>query len=210
MIKRREFLEKAGALLTLIFSGCIEKGEKAGLIEERNISIREAKPMTIKSKVYVIKTNSRENGIKELLKYFDTGSLLDKRVALKANYNSSDLFPASTHIDTLRALIDSLKEKGANLVLAERSGMGDTKRVLVETGVWELAKQKELEVEFSKDCREILNQVGTSFILYQPTLCITELYNAIGKTKGEPSAKKALKEFYKMVYHLVPVSSVKG
>jgi len=166
--------------------------------------------MTIKSKVYVIKTNSRENGIKELLKYFDTGSLLDKRVALKANYNSSDLFPASTHIDTLRALIDSLKEKGANLVLAERSGMGDTKRVLVETGVWELAKQKELEVEFSKDCREILNQVGTSFILYQPTLCITELYNAIGKTKGEPSAKKALKEFYKMVYHLVPVSSVKG
>ena len=74
------------------------------------------------------------------------------------------------------------------------------KRVTLDSNVL-ISAVKENE-EFSKDCREILNQVGTSFILYQPTLCITELYNAIGKTKGEPSAKKALKEFYKMVYHL--------
>ncbi len=55
---------------------------------------------------------------------------------------------------------------------------------------------------YSKDCREILSLVGTSFVLYQPTLSITELYNSIGKAKGEPAAKKALKDFYKMVYHL--------
>jgi len=55
---------------------------------------------------------------------------------------------------------------------------------------------------YSKECIEILSLVGTSFILYQPTLSITELYNSIGKTKGEPAAKKALKDFYKMVYHL--------
>ena len=74
------------------------------------------------------------------------------------------------------------------------------KRVTLDSNVL-ISAVKENE-EFSKDCREILNQVGTSFILYQPTLCITELYNAIGKIKGEPPAKKALKEFYKMVYHL--------
>jgi uncharacterized protein (DUF362 family) len=146
MIKRREFLKKAVALLTIIFLGCIGKEEKAGLIEERNSPYREAKPLTIKSKVYVIKTNSRESGIKELLKYFDTGNISGKRVALKANYNSSDPFPASTHIDTLVTLIDALKEKGADLVLAERSGMGDTKKALVETGVIELAKKKGMEV----------------------------------------------------------------
>jgi uncharacterized protein (DUF362 family) len=146
MIKRREFLKRAIALLTLIFSGCIEKGGNAGLIEERNISNREAKPLTIKSKVYVIKTNSRESGIKELLKYFDNGNLSGKRVALKANYNSQDPFPASTHIETLGALIDALREKGANLVLAERSGMGDTRKALDETGVLELAKKKGMEV----------------------------------------------------------------
>lgn len=73
-------------------------------------------------------------------------------------------------------------------------------RVTLDSNVF-ISAIKENE-EFSKDCREILSFVGTSFILYQPTLCITELYNAIGKMKGEPSAKKALKEFYKMVYHL--------
>jgi predicted nucleic acid-binding protein len=73
-------------------------------------------------------------------------------------------------------------------------------RVTLDSNVF-ISAIKENE-EFSEDCREILNLVGTSFILYQPTLCITELYNAIGKMKGEPSAKKALKEFYKMVYHL--------
>jgi len=73
-------------------------------------------------------------------------------------------------------------------------------RVTLDSNVF-ISAIKENE-EFSKDCSEILSQVGTLFILYQPTLCITELYNAIGKTKGEPTAKKALKEFYNMVYHL--------
>ncbi len=76
----------------------------------------------------------------------------------------------------------------------------DIKRVTLDSNVL-ISAVKENE-EYSKDCREILNFIGTSFILYQPTLCITELYNAIGKTKGEPQAKKALKDFYKMVYHL--------
>jgi uncharacterized protein (DUF362 family) len=153
MIKRREFLKKAVALLTLILSGCIEKGGKAGLIEARNISNREAKPLTIKSKVYVIKTNSHKIGVKELLKYFDNVNLSGKRVALKANYNSYDPFPASTHIDTLGTLIDALNEKGANLVLAERSGTGDTKKVLVDTGVLELAKKKGMEVVILDDLK---------------------------------------------------------
>jgi predicted nucleic acid-binding protein len=69
----------------------------------------------------------------------------------------------------------------------------DIKRVTLDSNVL-ISAVKENE-EYSKDCREILNFVGKSFIMYQPTLCITELYNAIGKTKGEPRAKKALKEY---------------
>lgn len=79
-------------------------------------------------------------------------------------------------------------------------------RVTLDSNVL-ISAVKENE-EFSKVCSEILNLVGTSFILYQPTLCITELYNAIGKTKGESSAKKALREFYKMVYHLEDYGSI--
>ena len=50
-------------------------------------------------------------------------------MALKANYNSADPFPASTHLDTLRAIVETLKAAGAGgITMAERSGMGDTER----------------------------------------------------------------------------------
>jgi uncharacterized protein (DUF362 family) len=148
MIKRREFLRRLTALLTIIFSGCLGERDRARTIEEKNISITEGKPMkkVIKSEVYVVKTNDRGTGIKELLKHFDLGGISGKRIAIKANYNSQDPFPASTHIETLGTLVDALKEKGANLVLAERSGMGNTRKALEETRVLELAKNKGIEV----------------------------------------------------------------
>ena len=63
-------------------------------------------------------------------------------MALKANYNSADPFPASTHIGTLRALVEGLKVAGASEVtLAERSGMGDTEDVLEQMGVLALSKE---------------------------------------------------------------------
>lgn len=68
-------------------------------------------------------------------------------------------------------------------------------RVTLDSNVL-ISAVKENE-EYSKVCGDILSHVGTSFVLYQPTLSITELYNAIGKTKGEQTAKKALKKFYK-------------
>jgi uncharacterized protein (DUF362 family) len=46
-------------------------------------------------------------------------------------------FPASTHLDTLRAIVDGVKAAGADeIVLGERSGMGDTREVLEEMGVF--------------------------------------------------------------------------
>ncbi|MCZ7384749.1 MAG: hypothetical protein O8C63_08380 [Candidatus Methanoperedens sp.] len=73
-------------------------------------------------------------------------------------------------------------------------------RVTLDSNVL-ISAVKENE-KYSRDCKELLSLVGTSFLLYQPTVTIIELYNGIGRTKGEPSAKKALKDFYNMVYHL--------
>jgi uncharacterized protein (DUF362 family) len=62
-------------------------------------------------------------------------------VAVKANFNSADAFPASTHPETLKALLDGLRGRRADgLVLGERSGMGDTRRVLHETGAADVVK----------------------------------------------------------------------
>jgi uncharacterized protein (DUF362 family) len=92
--------------------------------------------------VFVLKTTDRATGIPALLDKFDLGGYSRKQVALKANYNSADPFPASTHIDTLRAVVQSLKGAGASdITLAERSGMGDTREVLEKMGVLALAEE---------------------------------------------------------------------
>ena len=92
--------------------------------------------------VFVLKTTDRATGIPALLDKFDLGGCSRKQVALKANYNSADPFPASTHIDTLRAVVQSLKGAGASdITLAERSGMGDTREVLEKMGVLALAEE---------------------------------------------------------------------
>ncbi|WXG47394.1 MAG: DUF362 domain-containing protein [Candidatus Atabeyarchaeum deiterrae] len=71
-----------------------------------------------------------------------------KEVALKANYNSADDYPASTHIDTLTTIVKYLKEdaEAGNIILAERSGMGITTEVLQDRGVLDLAEKMGFEV----------------------------------------------------------------
>ncbi|OFW56680.1 MAG: hypothetical protein A2133_06070 [Actinobacteria bacterium RBG_16_64_13] len=70
------------------------------------------------------------------------GDLSGKSVALKANFNSADPFPASTHPDTLRAIVTLLQEAGAReITLAERSGMGDTRDNLERLGIFALSEK---------------------------------------------------------------------
>ena len=95
-------------------------------------------------KVFILKTNDRATGVPALLSKFDLNDYSGKQVALKANFNSADPFPASTHIDTLRGIVETLKSAGASkLTLAERSGMGDTEQVLKQMGVFALSKELE-------------------------------------------------------------------
>lgn len=141
MVKRREFLKFSLALFSIILSGCLKRDNLE--VQEQNIT---GEGKRIRSKVYVIKTSDRESGIKELLKNFDVSKMAGKKVAIKANYNSADEFPASTHPDTLTAIVDVLKENDADIVLAERSGMGKTRSVLQDMGVYELSERKGFSV----------------------------------------------------------------
>jgi len=94
------------------------------------------------SEVFLVRTSDRGLGVQSLLKRLDLDGFSGKRIALKANYNSADPFPASTHRDTLEAIVKSLKQAGVSeLTLAERSGMGDTRKVLDKCGVFSLAEK---------------------------------------------------------------------
>ncbi len=78
---------------------------------------------------------------------FDLDGFSGDKIALKANFNSADPFPASTHIDTLRAVIGKLKKANiSGLTLAERSGMGETRSVLEEMGVFDLSDELDFDV----------------------------------------------------------------
>jgi uncharacterized protein (DUF362 family) len=99
-----------------------------------------------RSKVFVVRTENRVKGVSELVKRFTLAGLSGKKVAIKANFNSADPFPASTHPDTLEAIAGCLKGAGASVVLAERSGMGITRDVLYEMGVLSLAQKLGFDV----------------------------------------------------------------
>ena len=102
--------------------------------------------------VFVLKTTDRAEGVKKLFKHVGLDEYGGKKVVLKANYNSADPFPASTHPDTLRAIVEVLKTAGAEgVTLAERSGMGVTRRVLEEMGVFELGEKLGFEVVVSDE-----------------------------------------------------------
>ncbi|MGB9979419.1 DUF362 domain-containing protein [Methanobacterium sp.] len=79
--------------------------------------------------------------------HFNINDYSNNKIALKANFNSADPFPASTHIDTLHAIIKKLNESNIDgLTLAERSGMGNTRQVLEKMGVFELSDKLGFEV----------------------------------------------------------------
>lgn len=99
------------------------------------------------SKVFITKTTDRPSGIKKVLRSFKLGDFSGKKVAIKANYNSADPFPASTHLDSLKSLVECLKiSETEKIILLERSGMGNTREVLEKRGVFKLSEDMGFEV----------------------------------------------------------------
>jgi len=94
------------------------------------------------SPVYIVRTTDRAEGIRRGLAALGMTAAMGKRVVIKPNFNSADEYPASTHLDTLGGLVRHLQAAGAgSITVADRSGMGDTRRVMEEKGVFAQAKQ---------------------------------------------------------------------
>ncbi len=92
--------------------------------------------------VFLSESSGREAAVRSLLHKIDVTDVLGKSVVLKANFNSADPFPASTHPETLTAIVTVLQEAGAReITLTERSGMGDTRGTLEQLGILDLAKR---------------------------------------------------------------------
>lgn len=142
-------------LRTVLFLG-------AGILAGTGLP-REAQSMAATTKVVIIKTDDREYGVRTAMEHFGLDAFKGSRIALKANYNSADPFPASTHPATLETILKVLHDAGASAItLAERSGMGDTPSVLQQMGVNAICEKHGTEVV-------IMDDLGTDgYVSYTP------------------------------------------
>src|SRR5947207_12170628 len=99
-------------------------------------------PAPDQARVVVARETNRAKAVAACLEALEFRACDGRDVSLKANFNSEDAFPASTHPETLAALIAALQARRAGAVtLAERSGMGETRRVLQRTGAIDVAQR---------------------------------------------------------------------
>ncbi|MGD0353762.1 MAG: DUF362 domain-containing protein [Dehalococcoidia bacterium] len=98
--------------------------------------------------VSLVRTSDRLKGVPKAIALLQSNPVQGKAVVLKPNFNTADPTPGSTHNDTLRALVLTLKQLGATRVtLAERCGpMEPTQRVMKDKGVFELAKELDFDI----------------------------------------------------------------
>lgn len=99
------------------------------------------------AKVAIVKTEDRVAGLNRALDLLGAEFARGKEVFLKPNFNSADAPPGSTHDSVLRALVERLQNAGAGKVtVGDRSGMGNTRGVMNEKGVFELGKAMDFGV----------------------------------------------------------------
>jgi uncharacterized protein (DUF362 family) len=99
------------------------------------------------SRVALVRTTDRKQGVTEALKLLDLRGVKGKRAVLKPNFNSTDETPASTHNDTLSQIVAELHERGARSVtLGESSGPPLTRGVMEKKGTFDLARDLRFDV----------------------------------------------------------------
>lgn len=114
------------------------------------------------SQVAFVKTQDRATGVARALDLLDVAPQRGKHLFLKPNYNSADAAPGSTHNDTLSALVRALQGMGAGrITIGDRSGMGDTRSVMEQKGLFEMADELGFETvvfdELDADGWELMN-----------------------------------------------------
>lgn len=98
-------------------------------------------------RIALVKTSDRAEGVKRAIELLGINPVSGKSVLLKPNFNTSDPYPASTHSDTLRAIIGKLGEMGSKeITIGERSGPADTSDVMRELGIPALARETGVRV----------------------------------------------------------------
>jgi len=106
------------------------------------------------SRVVLLKTENRREGVKKSLDALGMNPCRGKDVLIKPNFNTADLTPGSTHNDTLVGLVEKVWEMGAKSIsLGERS-YPPTREVMEAKGILPLLGKKDVRVINFDDLKE--------------------------------------------------------
>ena len=129
-VSRRDFLKYTG-----VAGGALILGMDGGITMSKTTS-----------RVALVKTDRRKNGVKTSLKVLNYNPVKGKNVLIKPNFNTADITPGSTHNDTLVALIEEVWEMGAKSIsLGERS-YPPTHEVMEKKGILPLLDKLNVKV----------------------------------------------------------------
>src|SRR2546426_236511 len=153
------------------------RGLLQGAIATSVLAVGDRVAATGPARVFVVKGTDRARAVAACFDAAQFTACDERAVAIKANFNSGDAFPASTRPATLRALFGTLKSRRATqLTLAERSGMGDTRNVLTSTGA----------VDVVKDAGAQLVVLAEANLAWRPALSVMDCLEAF--VDGGPEA----------------------
>jgi uncharacterized protein (DUF362 family) len=100
-----------------------------------------------RSRVALVRTADRRRGVTQALRLLRPTGIAGKRVVLKPNFNTADPAPGSTDSETLSQLVAELRERDARTItLGESSGPPQTRGVMEQKGVFDLARQLDFAV----------------------------------------------------------------
>ena len=84
------------------------------------------------SKVVVALDSDRSRATRNVVAAIGIPNFRDKDVLLKPNFNTADPAPGSTHIDTLRTMIELVKEqRPRKIIVGDRSGPAKDRKSVV-------------------------------------------------------------------------------
>ncbi|UJG43390.1 MAG: DUF362 domain-containing protein [Candidatus Heimdallarchaeum endolithica] len=85
------------------------------------------------TKVAIVVTENREEGVLKAIELLDINPVKGKDVIFKPNFNTADPPPASTDLGALKVFLKKLQEMGAkSITVAERSGPVDTNEAFIK------------------------------------------------------------------------------
>ena len=93
-------------------------------------------------KVVIAVGHDRVGATRKVVEGIGMPDLKEKNVLVKPNFNTADPAPGSTHIDTLRTMVELVKERGPRkVVIGDRSGPAKTTKVFQDKGVFALGEE---------------------------------------------------------------------